>query len=62
MERVEIIASDGCKLTQTAEITAEQRIYVSRVYTNAPNDWKEAPVEEYEEWLKLQQEQYEEVI
>lgn len=62
MKRVEIIASEGCKLTQNIEIPAEQRIYVSRVYTNAPNDWKEAPVEEYEQWLKLQQEQYEQVI
>ena len=62
MERVEIIASEGCKLTQNTEIPADQRIYVSRVYTNVPNDWKDAPIEEYEQWLKIKQEQYEEVI
>lgn len=50
MERVEIIAKEGFKLTQVAEAPIEERMYVSRVYTTTPNDWKEVPLSEYEEW------------
>lgn len=50
MERTERIAKEGYKLTQVAELPIEERVYASRVYTEAPHDWKEVPLSEYDEW------------
>lgn len=50
MKRKELIAKEGYKLTQVAETPIEERMYVSRVYTLTPDEWKEAPISEFEEW------------
>lgn len=50
MARVEIVAREGYKLTQVEEVPFGQRLYVSKVYTPTPNDWKEVPISEYHEW------------
>ena len=50
MKIVEIIAKDGYKLTQVAEVSIENRIYASKVYTPTPEAWHKVPISEFEEW------------
>ena len=52
MERTEITAKKGYKLTQVAEVEITERVYVSRVYTLTPEDWRQAPDKEAAEWRK----------
>ena len=50
--RIELIAKKGYTLTQVADVKIETRTYASRVYTSSPDEWKEVPISEFEEWKK----------
>ena len=52
MERVNIKADNGYKLTQVAEVALEQRLYLNAVWTEQPNAWKQVPIAEYDAWQK----------